>query len=203
VFRLETDRLILRPPRQSDLDSFAPFHTDPEVMEFIGGVASRDETVVRLDLMIERWRADGFGDCVIERRQDGVVVGRCGLLVWDPVGWLPGTRAEFGVRWELELGWMLGRPYWGNGYAIEAAAAIRALALAELRPQRLISLIHAENARSLAVAARLGTHVEGEALVRGQVAAQIHVHPTTCELAPSKDRAGRSAWSGLAPPHSI
>ena len=74
--------------------------------------------------------------------------------------WQNGIRAEIGDDAEVELGWALRRDVWGAGYATEAAAAARDWALSEIRPRRLISLIHPENERSMRVATKLGEHFE-------------------------------------------
>jgi RimJ/RimL family protein N-acetyltransferase len=160
---LETQRLILRPIDESVLDAFAPFMADPEVVQFIGGQTfDRDEVERRLVAMSERFEADGFGQFALTRRNDGRVVGRCGLLVWNIPAWTITTRAAAEGQCEIELGWMLGREFWGNGYATEAARAVMEFSFGELGLGRLISLIAQANVASAAVAKRLGMTVEGE-----------------------------------------
>jgi RimJ/RimL family protein N-acetyltransferase len=85
----------------------------------------------------------GFGFWAVERKSDGAFVGRVGL--WNPEGW-PG----------LEVGWTLGRKYWGNGYATEAARAAMDHAFRTLDIPKLISVVNIENAPSQRVAKRLG-----------------------------------------------
>jgi RimJ/RimL family protein N-acetyltransferase len=100
----------------------------------------------------------------LEEKAGGALVGRAGFL--NPEGW-PAN----------ELGWLLGRSYWGRGYALEAALAARrhgreALGLAG----RLISLIREDNARSLALARRLGAQYAEKIEFMGGVA-QVWQHP--------------------------
>jgi RimJ/RimL family protein N-acetyltransferase len=160
---LETDRLVLRPIDESVLDAFAPFMADPEVVRFIGGkTLERAEVELRLGAMRERFERDGFGQFSIARREDERILGRCGLLVWEFPVWAITTRTDAVGDYEIELGWMLGREFWGNGYATEAASAARDFALGELGLERLISLIADENLASASVARRLGMEVEGE-----------------------------------------
>ena len=159
---LETARLILRPVERTDAVAFAPFMADPEVMRFIGGeTMSPAQVEERVGLWVDRFGRDGIGHFTLVRRDDGRVVGRCGLLVWSLPGWQITTRADATGDYEIELGWMLGREHWGNGYATEAATAVRDHALAELGLDRLISLIAEANVASAAVAKRLGMVVEG------------------------------------------
>src|SRR5262249_18364140 len=79
----------------------------------------------------------------------GNLVGRIGLF--NPEGW-PG----------LELGWVLGRAYWGKGYATEGARRALEYAFRELNLEHVISLIHPENRPSIRVAERIGETLEGK-----------------------------------------
>lgn len=161
LLRLETDRLRLRAVEPGDLDAFAPFMADPEVMRFIGAeTLSREETAERMKVWRERFERDGYGQFVLERMEDGVVVGRCGLLAWQLPDWTITTVSQAHDPYELELGWMLGREHWGHGYATEAARAVRDHTFGALGRGRLISLIAVENRASAAVAARLGMKIE-------------------------------------------
>src|SRR5690606_13904186 len=58
--RLETDRLILRPPIIDDLDSWSEMMADADTTRFIGGVASRPVCWRQLMTMIGAWHAQGF-----------------------------------------------------------------------------------------------------------------------------------------------
>jgi RimJ/RimL family protein N-acetyltransferase len=175
---LETPRLTLRVPRFDDADAFFDgFLDDPEVMEFLGG-----ETVPREDVpdvlrkWLGRWEANGVGPFVLERREDGRVVGRAGVIVWDTRSWTNSTLEEAGEYAQHELGWALGREFWGNGYATEAARAVRDWARGH-GVERLISLIDPKNVRSNRVAARLGaTPTETVTLSKGSPAV-VWVHP--------------------------
>jgi RimJ/RimL family protein N-acetyltransferase len=161
--RLETERLVLRLPRLDDAEAVLELYSDPEAMRFIGGVQAEivadPESIVRV--WLERWEANGFGQLVAERRDDGAVVGRIGLVVWDTRDWEISTVPEAGEHGQPELGWALTQAYWGLGYATEGALATRAWAREELGIERLISVIAPQNVRSQRVAEKLGA-VPGE-----------------------------------------
>jgi ribosomal-protein-alanine N-acetyltransferase len=163
VVSLETDRLLLRAPVPEDAESLAPMYADPEVMRYVGDgrTLSRAETERSVKRMIERWDTDGFGLFTAVRKEDGSVIGRVGLLVWNSDTWEPTTRAEGAdVPTEVEVGYTLGRDYWGRGYATEAAVAVRDYALGELGAERLIALIVHGNTASENVARKLGLEYE-------------------------------------------
>jgi RimJ/RimL family protein N-acetyltransferase len=84
----------------------------------------------------------------VERRSDGALIGRVGFL--DPEGW-PGC----------ELGWLLARDTWGQGYALESARAALDHGRRELGLGELISLIRPDNQRSIVLAERLGAQRSG------------------------------------------
>lgn len=163
---LETERLLLRPAESGDVDALAELYADPEVARYTSGVTrSRDE----VEAMVERWAAHweryGVGLLAVERSGDGAVVGRAGFLVWDPVTWEHGLNVELDLPYETEIGWSFIRRHWGNGYATEAAAAARDWVLREVRPARLVSLIHPENGRSQRVAEKLGERYERDVVL--------------------------------------
>src|SRR3954447_670009 len=163
---LETERLLLRRLRDSDLDALAAIYADPAVTRFLGGTRTREDTRARLGWMIAATEEQGFGLWATTLRADGTLVGRCGILVQD-VG---------GVR-EHEIAYLLGSEWWGKGYATEAAAAIRDHARSRLGFDRLISLIDPENIASQAVALRIGMHHERDLIFGGRPTALFELPP--------------------------
>jgi ribosomal-protein-alanine N-acetyltransferase len=155
---IETDRLILRKPKLGDAKALHEAYGDPEVMEFIGTGETRDLAATRewVKRALARWKADGFGTLVLERKEDARVLGRSGFLVWNSETWQTGTLAEFGDAGIVELGWIVAKEHWGQGYATEAATACRDYAFRELKLMRLISLILKGNDRSVRVAEKIG-----------------------------------------------
>lgn len=155
---IETDRLLLRKPKLGDAKALQAAYGDPEVMRFIGTGETRtlEETREWIKRAVARWKADGFGALVVERKEDKRVLGRSGFLVWNSETWQTGTLAEFGDAAVVELGWILAQEHWGQGYAVEAAAACRDYAFKELKLTRLISLIMRGNDRSVRVAEKIG-----------------------------------------------
>ena len=166
---IETERLLLRPPRVEDAPDLAAAYADPETVRYLGdgSTSTLAEVEEGIAFWLTRWEANGLGLCALERREDGRVLGRAGFLVWDPAVWEPSTFAEAGDRAQVEIGWTLAREHWGHGYATEAALALRDWAFAERSLTRLISLIRPGNQASIRVAERIGERPEGEVLMDG------------------------------------
>jgi RimJ/RimL family protein N-acetyltransferase len=158
VSRVETARLVLRGWTESDFDAHAAMSADPEVMRYMGGVLDRAQSWREMALHAGHWTLRGYGQWAVERKSDGVLLGRIGL--WNPEGW-PG----------LEVGWKLARHAWRHGYATEGARAAMRWAWDVLDAERLISVIHPENAASIRVAERLGLRRVREEVVNGKPAA--------------------------------
>jgi RimJ/RimL family protein N-acetyltransferase len=144
-----TSRLLLRPFTEADLEPWAEIVADEETTRFIGGVQSRDQAWRSMALYHGHWVLRGFGQWAVERRVDGRFIGRAGL--WYPEGWP-----------ELEVGWTLARDVWGEGFATEAGAAAMEWGFSTLGLKRMAAVIDPDNAKSRAVAVRLGMSLDYE-----------------------------------------
>jgi len=141
---LETERLILRPPRLEDLDPWCAFMADPEVGRFLGGTQDRHMVWRGLMTQIGAWCETGFSMFSVIEKASGRWIGRLGP--WRPAEW-PGP----------EIGWGLAPQAWGKGYAAEGATAAVDWAFEVLGWTEVIHLIDPANLRSAAVARRLGS----------------------------------------------
>jgi RimJ/RimL family protein N-acetyltransferase len=161
---VETERLLLRAFRESDLDAFAAMSADAEVMRYIGSgqTVDRNGTWRTMATFLGHWVLRGCGMWAIERQSDGAFLGRVGLH--HPPYWPA-----------LEAGWVLAREAWGQGYAREGAAAALDFARRVLPPQRLVSFIQPGNERSVKVALALGARREPDGELLGQPV-QVYVH---------------------------
>jgi RimJ/RimL family protein N-acetyltransferase len=148
---LETERLIMRMFRADDEEAFAKIFADAEVMRFLGDGKPQTafEAWRQLAFHIGHWQLRGYGHFAVEEKSSGRLAGRIGFL--NPAGW-PG----------FELGWTLGREFWGKGYASEGARRALRYAFEEMEREHVISLIHPDNQASINVATRLGEKVEGK-----------------------------------------
>jgi RimJ/RimL family protein N-acetyltransferase len=153
---IETERLLLRPFRDRDFDAYAEMCADPEVMRYLGdrGALSREDAWRQMAMLVGHWELRGFGMWAVEERATRAFIGRVGLHY--PEGWP-----------EREVGWALARPYWGRGFAVEAARAALNHAFNTLNWPRAISLIDPRNAPSIRLAERLGERFEREVDIRG------------------------------------
>lgn len=146
---LETEHLLFRPLTLSDLDDLAVLYADPEVMRFLGGPRSREEVQHILSRYIEEYQLYGHSFFATILKEDQRFIGQCGLL-----------RQEVEERPEVELAYVLARPYWQHGLAVEGIEALKNYGLQQMGFPRVISLIPPGNRASLYIAEKIGMQYE-------------------------------------------
>ncbi|MBT2444552.1 GNAT family N-acetyltransferase [Streptomyces sp. ISL-36] len=146
---IRTPRLLLRRWTDDDLVPMAEINADPEVMRWIGDGSVRDleQTAEDIERWEEEWDDEGFGLFAVELLASGELIGFAGLSVPD---FLPEVLPA------VEIGWRLGRQYWGHGYASEAAHAALEFALQDRGLDRVVSITHISNTASENVMRKLG-----------------------------------------------
>lgn len=146
---LRTARLLLRTWTDADVDPLLALSTDPEVMRHFPRVATRPE----VEALVERHRralaAGEPGLYAVERLDDGQFLGFVGLA-------RPSFEASFMPC--VEVGWRLARPFWGRGYATEAARAALRHGFETLGLAEIVSFTAVPNLASQRVMQKLGMH---------------------------------------------
>ena len=144
---IETDRLILRQWRESDLQTMAAINQDLQVMEHFPAPKTFEETQNFITGNRELYKQVGYFLYAVETRDTHELIGFIGLY---PVG------DEMPCAPAVEIGWRIGAKYWGNGYATEAAQAVVDHAFNALGLKELVSFTTATNKRSEKLMQRLG-----------------------------------------------
>jgi RimJ/RimL family protein N-acetyltransferase len=180
--RLESARLVLRRIAPDDLAFFTRIHALPEVAQHLypgGRPRSPEETAAWLQYTLASYEQLALGYLAVVRKEDGALIGRCGLmdLVVESAapeheirrGWFGREEAPAGVAltFECELGYTFDPAVWGEGFATEAARCVRDYARDVLRRSYAISAILPQNARSRRVAERCGVRAAGQMEVVG------------------------------------
>ncbi len=139
---LHTAGLVLRPPRLADFEYFAAFYAS-ERSRWEDGPLSREQAWRVWASDVALWPLKGFGPFGVDDRATGAYLGEVGI--YQPEGYP-----------EPELGWFVAPEAEGRGIAFEAAQAVMRWARTELGWTRLVNYIDPGNARSIALALRLG-----------------------------------------------
>ena len=151
----ETEMLRLeRWDHAAHASGLARINADPEVTRYVGGGvvprAASDEMSRRLET---HWDVYGHGLWAAIVKESGAMIGFVGLS--HPLWW-----PEMIER--VEAGWRLARDAWGFGYATEGAREAVRIGCELLGLPEIVSFVHPENTRSLAVCERLGMVEETE-----------------------------------------
>jgi ribosomal-protein-alanine N-acetyltransferase len=150
-FLLETERLRLRPYTGDDLDDLASIVGDAVTMRYYPRPFSREDASSWIERNLRRYTDDGHGLWAMVFTASDEFVGNCGLVKQ----WVDG-------REEVEVGWLVARRWWNQGFATEAATACRDYGFDVLGMDRLISMIRPQNVPSRRVAEKIGMSVEKE-----------------------------------------
>lgn len=146
---IQTERLILRPWRDSDRDAFAQLTADPRVMEFFPSTLTREESDQMIDKIQKKIDERGWGLWAVSVPGVSDFIGFIGL--WEPI-----FEAHFTPA--VEVGWRLAYPFWGKGYASEGARACLQYGFEQLGLNEIVSFTTEENVRSRKVMERIGMH---------------------------------------------
>jgi RimJ/RimL family protein N-acetyltransferase len=148
---LETERLVLRPFTEADIErAFALFEQDALVYRCDPGFARTPEqraTIIRR--LIATNEEDGEGTLAVTLKDGGRLIGQAGLQLYV-MPWQPFATPE------VELYYKFGSAFWGCGYAYEAGRALIDHAFNRMRLLRLVTVTQPENDRSLRLLERLG-----------------------------------------------
>lgn len=146
-FRYETERLVLRDWREDDWPPFWEGTNTPAVMRWLGGVCDAAKRQGAQERLLSYQRDHGHTFWVVERKEDGAILGFCGLKRSNQAG---------GPMGMMEVGWRLREDAWGRGYAKEAATASLDLAFDHFGADEVIAMTVHGNEGSWGLMKRLG-----------------------------------------------
>lgn len=150
---IETERLLLRPPRRNDAEAMALLAGDWEVARMTTRIPypyTREDAAE----WIESCLAPDVQELVFVITRGEAFLGCCGLQLTSDDGTFIDTA---------ELGYWLGKPHWGNGYATEACEALLRVAFEEMGLQHVSCGHFSDNLASRRVIEKLGFAFVGAA----------------------------------------
>ncbi|MFL5240273.1 MAG: GNAT family N-acetyltransferase [Rhizomicrobium sp.] len=142
---LETERLLLRPPERSDIPVLVPLIGDWDVAKNMGRVPypyAEEDAYAFFDQAHRKRPAGTDFAFAIVQKSDAAYAGGCGVHLRE--------------NGEFEFGYWIGKPYWRNGYATEAARRLVQFAFDDLKIGTLTAAWHFDNPGSGHVLEKLG-----------------------------------------------
>lgn len=140
-----TERLRLVPIGPELVDDLYRLHQDPGIARWHSGRWTWEHARERAESMGQAWRRDGIQKWMAYDQVSGALIGRGGLSYQE----IDGTH-------QLEIGWAIAEPLWGQGYASEIGNAGLGAAYNELNVAEVVAFTEPYNRRSRAVMERLG-----------------------------------------------
>ena len=142
---IKTPRLLIRETTLDDVDRFYELYKDPEMTRYMEGLFENpdDEKRYQKDYIEKVYGLMGFGIWTVVKRDDNTVIGRAGYSV----------RNGFD---DIELGFLIGKDYQGQGYAYEACDAILQYGKEILLFEKVQTLVKEENTVSINLCKKLG-----------------------------------------------
>ena len=149
---ITTLRLILRPFTSQDAGPLHRILGDRDVLRYFPNPTSPslDRVEKTIADQLKHWEEYAYGWWAIQLRAAGEFVGWCGLQ------FLPETE-------ETEVGYLLGKPFWGQGLATEGARASLSFGFDDLGLGTIVAIVHPENLASRRVIEKLGMPFTNEA----------------------------------------
>lgn len=144
--QLETERLILRPFRQTDLDAYAALNSDPDVMRYYPSPYTREQSQASIDRCTASWERHGYGFSAVTDKDD-VFLGLCGLSLF---------QSDLSFTPVVEIGWRFVTSAWGRGLASEAAKAWLKFGFQNIGLEEIVAFTAIPNRPSQKVMERIG-----------------------------------------------
>lgn len=150
---LRTQRLLLRPWKESDFEAFAKLNADIDVMAYFPHTLSQNESDAMAERIKKGIEEKGWGLWAASIVGGADFIGFIGLNI-------PLFEADFMPA--VEVGWRLAKEFWGKGYATEGALAAIDYGFNVLKLEKIISFTTPLNTKSLAVMHKLAMQPAGE-----------------------------------------
>lgn len=148
---LETERLIFRAVKRSDLNDIYEYSSNPKTSEFLLWEPHKTVEYTRefIELVISRYKSGEYNDWALVHKETDKMIGTCGFTRIDQQNSI------------VEIGYVISPKYWGQGLATEAATKIIEFAFEELQVNRIEAKFMFGNEASLAVMRNVGMKFEG------------------------------------------
>jgi RimJ/RimL family protein N-acetyltransferase len=144
---LETDRLVLRTWRLSDVDAMAAIDQDPKVCQYLPAIGTRAATATGVQRIIHHYKEHGFCLYAVELKENSELIGFLGLSI-------PSFQAHFTPA--VEVGWRLASQHWNKGYATEGAKAVLKYGFLTLNLDEIVSFTVVNNQASRRIMEKIG-----------------------------------------------
>lgn len=153
TFHIETERLILRELRPTDLQGMFELDSDPEVHKYLGNkpVKTIDESQKMIENIINQYKERGIGRFAVIEKASGNFAG------WSGIKFNTGDKETLGEKRDFhDIGYRFIPKYWGKGYASETSFATLHFGFTKLNLETIVGVAETENIASNKVLQKIG-----------------------------------------------
>ncbi|MBN2182803.1 MAG: GNAT family N-acetyltransferase [Sedimentisphaerales bacterium] len=150
-----TGRLLAERLQQKHTEFIYQMHQEQRVMDYLGGIRSREQTQDYMEQNLSHWDRFGYGIWVLRENSTGDLIGRGGL-----------RNAVLGGRDEVEVAYGLLPEFWNRGFATEFAEAVVRIGLSDLGLSDMACVTHPDNFASQRVLGKTGFVFEREVIYK-------------------------------------
>ena len=152
-----TERLSAERLQENHLEFIHQMHQDEQVMAYLGGIRSREQTEDYMEQNLTHWQRYGYGIWILQEKVSGVLIGRGGL-----------RNAVLGGKEEVEAAYGLLPQYWQQGLATEFLRHIVRIGLSEVNLRSIVSVTHPDHMASQHVLEKAGFAFEQDVVYKGE-----------------------------------
>ena len=156
--RIETERLIMRPFHENDVERLFLLDSNPEVMKYIGikPLTKIEQSAEVIKMIQKQYAENGIGRLAVIEKKSNLLIG------WSFLKYL--TEEINGIKNVYDLGYRFLPKFWGKGYAAESAKASIEYGFKEMNLDKICAHAHSENEASIYTLKKLG-FVEKETFI--------------------------------------
>lgn len=157
---IHTKRLVLRQWKEQDIPTMIAMNASPEVMTYFPTTYSEEQTRTFIATCADCIENQGWGFWAVEITSTSTCIGLVGINK---------VPEDMPINGSIEIGWRLAKPYWGMGYATEAAIASLDYAFNQLEQHEVVAFTATQNLPSQKVMKRIGMQLEPETFLHPRV----------------------------------
>lgn len=153
--RIETERLILRPFSEDDVERLFLLDSNPEVMKYIGikPLTQKEQSAEVIKMIQKQYLENGIGRLAVIEKESDLLIG------WSFFKYL--TEEINGIKNVYDLGYRFLPEFWGKGYATESAKASLDYGFKVMNLDKICAYAHSENVASNHTLRKLGFQEKG------------------------------------------
>jgi len=143
---IETERTVIKVPVLNDVTYWSSLHSDHDVMEYMGGIKTKEVVQAWLEADIQHFKKHGFGMGSVFERNSNEFIGKAGLVYLDHDDHQP----------DIEIGYVLHKHFWSKGYGTELVHALVNWGFNHLSVNKLVAVTRPENEKSKCLLEKCG-----------------------------------------------